>query len=48
MPVPGSLSPKKDNVLCMRISDGTNEQQALSLNHLPHAGRQLLQREISH
>lgn len=33
---------------CMRISDGTNEQHALSLIHLPHAGRRLLQREISH
>lgn len=48
LPVPGSLSPKKDILLSMRISDGTNEQHALSLIHLPHAGRQLLQREISH
>lgn len=32
----------------MWINDGTNEQHALSLIHLPYAGRQLLQREISH
>lgn len=32
----------------MWINDGMNEQHALSLIHLPDAGRQLLQREISH
>lgn len=33
---------KKRHVLCMRINHGTNEQHAMSLIHLPYAGRQLV------
>lgn len=32
----------------MSMNNGTNEQHALSLSHLPHAGGQPLQCEITH